>query len=88
MKIIYMPKQLINFAIPKEMLFQIDSLSKKEERSRSGIIRDAIWLYLLSAKDRVRQFGKIKMVARNIGLSQEKADKIIEEIRVSLPMNS
>jgi metal-responsive CopG/Arc/MetJ family transcriptional regulator len=82
-----MPKQLINFAIPKTMLFQIDNLSKKEERSRSGIIRDAIFLYLLSTKDRVRQFGKIKMIANTVGMDQTRADKIIEEVRATLPEN-
>jgi metal-responsive CopG/Arc/MetJ family transcriptional regulator len=82
-----MPKQLINFAIQKDMLSQVDALSKKEDRSRSGIIRDAIFLYLLSTKDRARQFARIKMIANTVGMDQKKADKLIDEIRATLPEN-
>lgn len=82
-----MPKQLINFAIHPDMLSQVDALSKKEDRSRSGIIRDALRLYLLSEKDRVQRFGKIKMISKSSKLSEKKAEELIEEIRSTLSMN-
>lgn len=78
-----MPKQLINFAIPKDMLSQVDALSKKEDRSRSETIREALKIYLT----RNEQFENIRKISQNSKLSEKKASKLIDEIRSLLIIN-
>lgn len=50
---------MINFVIPKKLLRQADLLAKRESRSRSEILREAIRRYIQEAKKREEDFSKI-----------------------------
>jgi len=46
-----MNTQTLNIALPRELAKKVDALAKKEYRSRSGLIREALRAYLRKADE-------------------------------------
>lgn len=44
-----MQTQTFNIALPRELAKKVDSVAKKEYRTRSGLIREALRIYLIKA---------------------------------------
>jgi len=82
-----MQTQLINFMIPKKLLRQADGLAKKESRSRSALLREALRLYLTSEESRKRSFEIIRASGKRNNFSEEKAIELVDKVRDTLPMN-
>lgn len=82
-----MKTQLINFVIPKKLLQQVDLLAKKDLRSRSELLREAIRRFLKEEKQRTKDFEAIRKSAERINLSEDEAMALVDKVRRSLPMN-
>jgi metal-responsive CopG/Arc/MetJ family transcriptional regulator len=48
-----MPRKMISVSIPEEMLPEIDNAARREHRSRSELIREALHRYLSSERGRM-----------------------------------
>jgi CopG family transcriptional regulator / antitoxin EndoAI len=71
----------INLSIPKQMLTEMDAEAKKESRSRSELMREALKVYLERRErwDKIFEFsGKW---ARRKGLTPRDVEKAIREVR-------
>jgi len=82
-----MQTQLINFTIPKKLLKKVDVLAKKELRSRSELLREAVRRYFEEQNQRERDFEVIRKTARRINLPEDKAMTLVGKVRDALPMN-
>lgn len=82
-----MQTQLVNFTIPKIILVRVDTLAKREARSRSELFRDAIKRYLEEQRREKEDFASIKKTATRINLDENRAVELVESIRNSLPLN-
>ena len=71
----------INLSIPKQMLSEVDAEAKKESRSRSELMREALKVYLERRErwDKIFEFGQ-KLVRRK-GLTPKDVEKAIGEAR-------
>lgn len=76
-----METKLINFTIPKKLLQRVDALAKKELRSRSELLREAIRAYLEEQRQRRDNFEAIIKTAQRINLSEKEAMKLAEEAK-------
>ena len=76
-----MQTQLINFTIPKKLLQQVDLLAKKDLRSRSELLREAVRRFLKEEKQRKENFKMIQETARRINLPEDEAMKLAEEAK-------
>jgi len=50
-----MSSKMISVSIPEEMLPEIDNAARKEHRSRSELIREALRRYLSADRSRMRR---------------------------------
>jgi len=82
-----MQTQMINFAIPKGLLREVDVLAKKEWRSRSELLREVIRRYLVEQNQRAEDFKTIRRAAKKTDLTESKAMASVGKIRKALPMN-
>lgn len=82
-----MKTQLINFTIPKELLEKIDKLAKKEARSRSEILREAVRRLLNEVEKRKSDFSQIRASAKKINLPENEAIRLIDKVRTTLTLN-
>lgn len=82
-----MQTQLVNFTIPKKILVQVDSLARKEARSRSELFREAIRSYLKEQTSKDWDFERIKQAATRINLNEKEAFRLVEKVRKTLPLN-
>ena len=71
----------INLSIPKEMLSEVDAEAKKESRSRSELMREALKVYLERRErwDKIFEFGR--KLARRKGLAPKDVEAAIREVR-------
>lgn len=71
----------INLSIPKEMLSEVDAEARKESRSRSELMREALKVYLERRErwDKVFEFGR--KLARQKGLTPKDVNAAIREVR-------
>ena len=76
-----MQTQMINFIIPRKLLKQIDTLAKKELRSRSELLREAARRYLEEQRQRKKLFVSIRETAKRINLPEEETLKLTEEAK-------
>lgn len=76
-----METKLINFTIPKKLLQRVDALAKKELRSRSELLREAIRAYLEEQRQRRDNFEAIIKTAQRINLSEKEAMRLAEEAK-------
>ena len=77
-----MQVQTLNISLPKDLVKKADFVAKKEYRTRSELIKDAIMAYLKdrSAWDQIFTAGA--MAAKKLGIkSEEDVYKIVEEYR-------
>lgn len=82
-----MQTQMVNFMIPKTLLVQVDRVARGVTTSRSELVRVALRNYLTGLKKRENDFRAIRLSGQRVGLSEEEAIKLIDEIRDELPMN-
>ena len=78
---------MINFVIPSQLLKDVDRLAQKESRSRSELLREAARRYIAEKEQKERDFAQIRKSARRAEISEEKAIRMVDEIRKTLPMN-
>lgn len=75
-----MPVSTVNIAFDKQLLKEIDGLAKKEHRSRSELVREAVRSYIES-KDRWQKlFHSYDAAKGDFTLSE---NEVVEEIRKS-----
>jgi metal-responsive CopG/Arc/MetJ family transcriptional regulator len=55
-----MNTQTFNISLPRELVKRVDQLAKKEYRSRSSFIREALRIYLIKAEEENRIFARCK----------------------------
>lgn len=68
----------VNISFQKELLKQIDTISKEESRSRSEIIREAARMYIERKERWKRIFSFGEELQKKTGISEE---DIISEVR-------
>ena len=76
-----MATQTINISLPSDLLKSADRLAKKESRTRSELIREALRAYVreLSAWEEIFEYGKKQ--AKKLGIKQEDIPRLIDEYR-------
>jgi len=82
-----MKTQLVNFVIPQDLLKDVDNLAKKQLRSRSELLREAVRHLTTSAQKRRQDFLVIRASGKKINLPQDEAFTLIDKIRSTLPIN-
>lgn len=76
-----MKTSTINLSIPRDLLEQADREAKRESRSRSEIMRDALRDYLAHRKNWDRIFEYTERHFRERGLKPEDIEEAIREAR-------
>lgn len=76
-----MQTQLINFSIPVPLLKALDTQAKREVKTRSETIRDAVRVYLLRHQQwaDVLEFGR--KVGKRMRLTEDRIDDLVHEYR-------
>lgn len=76
-----MATQTINISLPTDLLKSADKLAKKEFRTRSELIREALRAYVreLSAWEEIFEYGKKQ--AKKLGIKQKDIPRLIDEYR-------
>lgn len=76
-----MATQTINISLPSDLLKSADKLAKKESRTRSELIREALRAYVkeLSAWEEIFEYGKKQ--AKKLGIKQKDVPRLIDEYR-------
>ena len=71
----------INITVPSQLLAQIDAAAKAEQRSRSGLLREAARQYLaMGTWERYQRMAADR--ARRLGVrTEEDVERLIEELR-------
>ncbi len=82
-----MKTQLINFTIPEKLLKEVDLLAKKQTKSRSSLLREGAYLITRKAKEKKADFVAITKSAKSLGLDQDEAIILIDEVRDRLQIN-
>lgn len=77
-----MQAQTLNIALPRELVKKIDEVAKKEYRNRSGLIREAIRVYLQDMQEWEELFATGARKARKAGVKNEQdVEKIVAQYR-------
>jgi len=73
--------QTINISLPSELLKSADKLAKKESRTRSELIREALRAYVkeLSAWEDLFEYGRKQ--AKKLGIKPKDIPRLIDEYR-------
>lgn len=76
-----MDTQIINISLPSDLLKSTDRLAKKELRSRSEFIREALRAYVreLSAWEEIFEYGRKQ--AKKLGVKPKDIPRLIDEYR-------
>lgn len=82
-----MKAQLINFTIQKGLLEKLDFLAKKESRSRSELLREAVRRITSETEKREQDFNAIRTSGKKVNLLEDRAFALIDKIRFTLPIN-
>ena len=71
----------INISLPRELLKKADVLAKKEARTRSELIREALRAYVkeLSAWEDLFEYGRKQ--AKKLGIKPKDIPRLIDEYR-------
>ena len=77
-----MPKNAIaSISLPDALSKEIDRVAKKEHRTRSGVIQEAVRQYLELRKWQVAQ-REVSARARSLGLvTEEDVERVVDEVR-------
>jgi CopG family transcriptional regulator/antitoxin EndoAI len=76
-----MKTSTINLSIPRDLLDQADREAKRESRSRSELMRDALRLYLERRARWESIFAYGDAQVKRLGLKQEDVETAIREVR-------
>jgi metal-responsive CopG/Arc/MetJ family transcriptional regulator len=71
----------INLSIPKEMLSEVDAEARKESRSRSELMREALKVYLERRERWDKIFDFAGKQARRKGIAPKDVEAAIHEAR-------
>ena len=76
-----MNTQTINISLPSELLKSADKLAKKESRTRSELIREALRAYVkeLSAWEDLFEYGRKQ--AKKLGIKPKDIPRLIDDYR-------
>ena len=76
-----MNTQTINISLPSDLLKSADKLAKKESRTRSELIREALRAYIkeLSAWEDLFEYGRKQ--AKKLGIKPKDIPRLIDEYR-------
>jgi len=71
---------ILSIALPSDLVRELDSAAKREMRSRSELVREAVRQYVLAAKWKsLRQKAALK--AAEQGLREEDIEPLVDERR-------
>ena len=72
--------EVITISLPPEMAEQVRQLMKAEDRTMSGLIREALRLYMQEAEwRRIQRYGQRR--AREHGIAPEDAERLVDDYR-------
>ncbi len=72
--------EVITFSLPPEMAEQVRQLMKEEDRTMSGLIREALRLYMQETDwRRLQRYGRRR--AREQGIAPEDVERLVDERR-------
>lgn len=76
-----MNTQTINISLPSDLLKSADKLAKKESRTRSELIREALRAYVkeLTAWEDLFEYGRKQ--AKKLGIKPKDIPRLIDEYR-------
>ena len=76
-----MNTQTINISLPSDLLKSADKLAKKESRTRSELIREALRAYIkeLTAWEDLFEYGRKQ--AKKLGIKPKDIPRLIDEYR-------
>ena len=75
-----MPRKssIVPISLPPDLAFNLDSVSKKEQRSRSELVREAVRQYVLLARwRRLREKALLKTLEQ--GLKEKDIERLVDE---------
>ena len=76
--------EVITISLPPEMAEQVRQLMKAEDRTMSGLIREALPLYMQEAEwRRIQRYGQRR--AREQGIAPEDAERLVDDYRAEGP---
>lgn len=76
-----MQTQMINLSIPKQLLKILDDQAKKEIKTRSELMRDAIRSYVNRNQQLADLFSFGQKQARKLKIKESQVQKIIDDYR-------
>lgn len=76
-----MQTQMINLSIPTPLLESLDKQAKKEVKTRSEALRDAIRLYVRQQQQLDEVFGYGKQIGKKSGVKSSQVESIIDDYR-------
>ncbi len=79
-----MNTKTVNISFQKDLLQEIDTLSKEESRSRSELIREAARMYIQRKERWKRIFAYGEEVREQSGISEEEIIKTIKNTRKNI----
>lgn len=69
-----------NISLPPDMAEEAEIVAKKEARTKSELVREALRQYLWSSRwNRLRAYGQDK--ARKSGIEEEDVERLVDEVR-------
>lgn len=70
----------ISISLPPEILKQAERVAKKEGRTKSELVREALRRYIQAREwEELNSYGRVR--ARELGIGEEDIDRIIHEYR-------
>lgn len=70
----------ISISLPPEMLKQAERVAKKEGRTKSELVREALRRYIQARQwEELNSYGRAR--ARELGIREEDIDRLIHEYR-------
>lgn len=77
-----MKTQTLNISLPKDLVSKVDTLAKKEYRSRSELIRESLRSYIEERAQWEQIFEYGKKQGKRMGIkSEEDVNKIVYDFR-------
>lgn len=78
-----MRAKVINISLPEELLGEIDEFARSEQRTRSELFREAARQYIEGRRwRRIREAGT--RTAKELGLTEEDVERIVDEFRAGV----
>ncbi len=77
-----MNTQTFNIALPEDLVKKVDEIAKKEYRSRSELIREALRTYIEDKEQWEQIFATGEKAMREMGIkTEDEVDEIVHEFR-------